>query len=118
MSKGILVFIEHRAGALNKSSLEAIAAAQTLGSALQQAAVAVVLGDGNINLPQEIASHDLEKVVFATKPLQPRIPIDAGSLEAAIAMEDRNQVLCSRSEDFNEGIRAFLEKRKPVYIRR
>jgi enoyl-CoA hydratase/carnithine racemase len=44
--------------------------------------------------------------------------VDAGSLEAAIAMEDRNQVLCSRSEDFNEGIRAFLEKRKPVYISR
>ncbi len=43
---------------------------------------------------------------------------DAGSLEAAIAMEDRNQVLCSRSEEFNEGIRAFLEKRKPVYIKR
>jgi enoyl-CoA hydratase/carnithine racemase len=33
-------------------------------------------------------------------------------------MEDRNQVLCSRSEDFSEGIRAFLEKRKPVYISR
>ena len=44
--------------------------------------------------------------------------VDAGSLEAAIAMEDRNQVLCSRSEEFSEGIRAFLEKRKPVYIRR
>jgi len=44
--------------------------------------------------------------------------VDAGSLEAAIAMEDRNQVLCSRSEEFNEGIRAFLEKRKPVYVRR
>ncbi len=44
--------------------------------------------------------------------------VDAGSLEAVIAMEDRNQVLCSRSEEFNEGIRAFLEKRKPVYIRR
>src|SRR6185312_12797185 len=40
--------------------------------------------------------------------------VDAPSLEAAIAMEDRNQVLCSRSEDFNEGIRAFLEKRKPA----
>jgi hypothetical protein len=25
-------------------------------------------------------------------------------------MEDRNPVLCSRSEDFGEGIRAFLEK--------
>lgn len=44
--------------------------------------------------------------------------VDAGSLEAAIAMEDRNQVLCSRSEEFSEGIRAFLEKRKPVYIKR
>nr|WP_249792343.1 enoyl-CoA hydratase-related protein [Bradyrhizobium sp. BRP22] len=44
--------------------------------------------------------------------------VDASSLEAVIAMEDRNQVLCSRSEDFAEGIRAFLEKRKPVYIRR
>jgi enoyl-CoA hydratase/carnithine racemase len=44
--------------------------------------------------------------------------VDAGSIEAVIAMEDRNQVLCSRSEDFQEGIKAFLEKRKPVYIRR
>jgi enoyl-CoA hydratase/carnithine racemase len=43
---------------------------------------------------------------------------DAGSIEAVIAMEDRNQVLCSRSEEFSEGIQAFLEKRKPVYIRR
>jgi enoyl-CoA hydratase/carnithine racemase len=33
-------------------------------------------------------------------------------------MEDRNQVLCSRSDDFNEGITAFLEKRKPVYTNR
>jgi enoyl-CoA hydratase/carnithine racemase len=32
-------------------------------------------------------------------------------------MEDRNQVLCSRSEEFSEGIQAFPEKRKPVYIR-
>src|SRR5436309_1046292 len=31
--------------------------------------------------------------------------VDAGSIEAVIAMEDRNQVLCSRSEEFNEGIR-------------
>jgi enoyl-CoA hydratase/carnithine racemase len=44
--------------------------------------------------------------------------VDAGSIEAVIAMEDRNQILCSRSEDFSEGIRAFMEKRKPVYIQR
>ncbi len=41
--------------------------------------------------------------------------IDAQSLEAAIAMEDRNQVLCAQGEDFREGISAFLEKREPDY---
>jgi enoyl-CoA hydratase len=41
--------------------------------------------------------------------------IDAGSLEQVIAMEDRNQILCSRSNDFREGISAFLEKRQPQY---
>jgi enoyl-CoA hydratase len=41
--------------------------------------------------------------------------IDAGSLEQAIAMEDRNQILCSRTADFREGITAFLEKRTPHY---
>ena len=44
--------------------------------------------------------------------------VDAASIDAVIAMEDRNQVLCSRSEDFKEGIQAFLEKRKPVYTDR
>jgi enoyl-CoA hydratase len=41
--------------------------------------------------------------------------LDAGSLEQVIAMEDRNQILCSRSEDFREGITAFLTKRPAVY---
>lgn len=43
--------------------------------------------------------------------------IDANGLRAAIAMEDRNQVLCTRGGDFHEGVTAFLEKRKPVYGR-
>ena len=41
--------------------------------------------------------------------------IDAAGLEAVIAIEDRNQTLCSRDEDFTEGIAAFVEKRQPVY---
>lgn len=41
--------------------------------------------------------------------------LDMGSLEAVVAMEDRNQVLCVRSDDFREGIRAFLEKRPPTF---
>jgi enoyl-CoA hydratase/carnithine racemase len=41
--------------------------------------------------------------------------VDAPSLEAAIAMEDRNQILCSQTNDVREGMTAFLEKRKPHY---
>lgn len=41
--------------------------------------------------------------------------IDAGGLEAAIAMEDRNQILASQDGDFAERVRAFLEKRAPDY---
>jgi enoyl-CoA hydratase len=41
--------------------------------------------------------------------------LDAGSLEQVIAMEDRNQILCTQSEDFREGVKAFLEKRPPHY---
>lgn len=44
--------------------------------------------------------------------------VDAGSLEAAIAMEDRNQILCSQTADSKEGIAAFLEKRAPNYQNR
>ncbi len=44
--------------------------------------------------------------------------IDAQGLEAAIAMEDRNQILASADGDFEEGVRAFLEKRRPSYARR
>jgi enoyl-CoA hydratase/carnithine racemase len=44
--------------------------------------------------------------------------IDAPSLEAAMAIENRNQIMASRTEDFAEGMKAFLEKRKPVYRNR
>lgn len=44
--------------------------------------------------------------------------VDAAGLEAAIALEDRNQILCAASEDFKEGAQAFLEKREPHYRNR
>lgn len=46
------------------------------------------------------------------------VAIDAGSLEAAIAVENRNQLLCAATRDAKEGMRAFLEKRDPVYTGR
>ena len=41
----------------------------------------------------------------------PEAHLDAGSLEAGVAMEDRNQVLAAQTNDFREGVLAFLEKR-------
>ena len=66
MSSGISVFIEHRNGVLNKTSLEAIAAAQGLASSLQQPITAVILGSDVSLLAQDIAVYDLAKVVKAT----------------------------------------------------
>ena len=66
MSNGILVFIEHRGGVANRSSLEAIAAAQTLGAEMQQSVAAVVVGADVNSLAQEIAVYNLEKVICAT----------------------------------------------------
>ncbi|HEY6046564.1 MAG TPA: hypothetical protein VIU65_08175, partial [Pyrinomonadaceae bacterium] len=57
----VLVFIEHKSGALNKTSLEAIAAAQQLGAGAKPSAV--VLGSGVQTLAQEIAAYDLDKVI-------------------------------------------------------
>jgi enoyl-CoA hydratase/carnithine racemase len=42
--------------------------------------------------------------------------VDAASLEAAMAIENRNQLMTSKSPNFTEGMKAFLEKRPPVYI--
>ena len=64
MSNGILAFIEHKSGTINKSSLEAIAAAQTLGGELGQSVTLVVLGSESA--AQEVAAYDVAKVISAT----------------------------------------------------
>lgn len=47
-----------------------------------------------------------------------RSTIDAPSLEAALEVENRTQILANGSEDAAEARRAFLEKRKPVWTGR
>lgn len=61
----ILVFIEHKNCVLNKTSLEAIAAAQAIGADLGIKAAAVIPCTGECPLVQEIAGYDLEKVIVA-----------------------------------------------------
>jgi electron transfer flavoprotein alpha subunit len=63
MANGILTFIEHKAGSINRSSFEAIAAAQTLGAELQQPVVIVVLGSDAAS--KEVAAYDVSKVLSA-----------------------------------------------------
>ena len=41
--------------------------------------------------------------------------VDAPSLEAALAVENRNQVLATRTDDMVEALTAFREKRNPTY---
>ncbi|OZG28720.1 enoyl-CoA hydratase [Williamsia sp. 1138] len=44
--------------------------------------------------------------------------VDAPSLDAAIAVENRNQVLATRTSDMREALTAFREKRRPVFTGR
>jgi enoyl-CoA hydratase/carnithine racemase len=44
--------------------------------------------------------------------------VDAPSLEAALALENRNQVLATRTEDMVEALAAFREKRRPDFLGR
>jgi enoyl-CoA hydratase len=86
--------------------------------ALRVGLVSTVVDDGAL----EAEARQLAGEMLATSPLGLRLTkeclresLDAGSLEQVIALEDRNQVLCSASRDFQEGVRAFLEKRPPRY---
>ena len=64
----ILVFIEHKDCQLNKASLEAIAAAQSIGRDLSLKVTAVIPCDKDCALAQEIAQYDIEKVIVAKNP--------------------------------------------------
>ena len=76
-------------------------------------------------VPQEQlldAAQSYIRVMLTTPPMEIRLTkeglnmaIDASNLEAAMAIENRNQILCSNTEDAKEGMRAFVEKRDPVY---
>lgn len=70
----------------------------------------------------ESAAQSYIDEMLATSPMGLRLTkeglglaVDAPGLEAAMAIENRNQLMCARTDDFAEGLRAFLEKRTPVY---
>ncbi|MDT7807472.1 MAG: electron transfer flavoprotein alpha subunit [Acidobacteriota bacterium] len=67
MPNGILVFIEHRQGAINKTSFEAVAAAQQLGSSLGRDVSAVMLG-ADASLAGEVTGFKLSRIISGENP--------------------------------------------------
>jgi len=134
MSNGILVFIEHKAGALNKTSLEAIAAAQQLGNSINAKPTAVVLGAAS--LANEIAAYDLEKVINVDHTQLAEYTSDtyAAAMEQAVRALDPQYVVMSHTylvRDFapklaarfgkgliSDCIRMNAESDKTVFTRR
>src|SRR5262245_36338738 len=66
MSKGILVFIEHVDGKLNRASFEAVRAAQLIGAQTGQEVSAVVFGQNLAAIAAEVAALKL-KVVYTVE---------------------------------------------------
>ncbi len=70
----------------------------------------------------ETTGRGIAEDMLKTSPLGLRLTkeglnfsIDAPSLDAAVAMEDRGQILCASAGLFEEGIAAFLAKRPANY---
>lgn len=70
----------------------------------------------------EAAAEPLIEDMLATAPMGLRLSkqglnmaIDAPSLEAALALEDRHQALLAGTDDAKEAVAAFLQKRPPDY---
>jgi len=68
------------------------------------------------------AGSRMAREILANSPVGVRLTkeclnmsIDASSLEAVIAMEDRQQILAAQTGDMREGVSAFLEKRAAEY---
>jgi enoyl-CoA hydratase len=73
----------------------------------------------------DAAADKLAREMAETSPLGLRltkeclnVSVDAGSLEQAIAVEDRNQTLCVQAGYLDEGARAFVQKRAPRFAER
>jgi len=115
---GVSYFLPRLVGASLASELLLTGRFIDAERALRVGLVSTVVPDAEL----EAEARKLVDEMLATSPVGLRLTkeclnasLDAGSLEQVIAMEDRNQILCAQTKDFGEGVRAFLEKRRPSY---
>lgn len=76
-----------------------------------------VLGDdefetASMKIVSKIASMPTKGLIYTKKLLNAGL---INNLNTQLDMEEEYQALAGRTEDYNEGVQAFLEKRKPVF---
>jgi enoyl-CoA hydratase len=78
----------------------------------------LVDADALLDSALEIASDIARNSPFAIRMTKQVLAanVDAPSLRAAIELENRTQILCTRTNDFEEALAAFQEKREPNFV--
>ncbi|MEY3702892.1 MAG: hypothetical protein RLZZ561_512 [Pseudomonadota bacterium] len=117
---GVSYFLPRAVGSSIASELMMTGRFITAQRALATGLVSEVVPDDQL----DAAAEQLVQEMLAASPRGLRmtkeglsLAIDAPSLEAAMAIENRNQLMTGASPNVAEGMRAFLEKRAPNYIR-
>lgn len=82
--------------------------------------VSKVINGGEDNLMEagmEIAREMINKSPLGLRMTKQAINLsmDSPSLDTMLQLENRNQMICSCSDDVMEGVKAFFEKREPKY---
>ena len=91
---GVLVVVEYRNGAITRSSLEALAAGQSLAKQLGTDCCAAVLGEGIASLAGELSGKQLAKVFAVEHPLLQQYTADGTTI----------------------ALQQFVEKLAPAYV--
>jgi electron transfer flavoprotein alpha subunit len=115
MSQGILLFIEQRDGALNRTSLEALVAAQKIAATTGDSISAVVLGQDVAKVAADVATKKLEKIYTVEDEKLAHYTPDAyvGALRQVIEKLNPRMVVFShtyRVRDFAPRLTAALGK--------
>jgi electron transfer flavoprotein alpha subunit len=115
MSEGILVVIEQHDGALNRTSLEALAAAQLLALRLSEEVSAIVPGKGASLAAAEIAKKKVKQIYLLEHDKLVTYTPDGyvGALKEAVSRLDPNYVIFShtyQTRDYAPRLAAALKK--------
>ena len=115
MSVDILVVAEQRAGALNRSTLEAIVAGQQLGKSLGKQVAVALLGSGIGSLAEQLAGKGVQEVLVADDPKLADYTPDgySAALQQIIEKESPAYVLFSHTymvRDYAPKLAARLQK--------